>query len=30
VIVRLIKLAGLPLTKPLRKVVIDLVDVVTA
>lgn len=29
VVVRLIKLAGLPLTKPLRRMVIDLVDAVT-
>jgi hypothetical protein len=29
VVVRLIKLAGLPLTKPLRRMVIDLVDTVT-
>ena len=29
VVVRLIKLAGLPLTKPLRKIVIELVDTVT-
>ena len=29
VVVRLIKLAGLPLTRPLRKIVIELVDTVT-
>jgi Flp pilus assembly protein TadB len=29
VVVRLIKLAGLPLTRPLRRMVIDLVDTVT-
>ena len=29
VVVRLIKLASLPLTKPLRRMVIDLVDTVT-